>query len=148
VLGDKRRRFRQAVGARVRTLRARHGWSQEDLADRAGLHRTFVGAVERGQRGMNYDRLPDLAIALEVEPYALIPGWEAFTGSEPRDSWSVPLGLTMPEHARHEYNQRRLQELLEETERRVGPVPEEVKVAVDAEWRAALAAAGGADDEG
>jgi transcriptional regulator with XRE-family HTH domain len=69
----ERERFQQAVGGRIRTLRERTGWSQELLAGRAGLHRTFLGAVERGANGMSLDRLPDIAAALEVEPYALIP---------------------------------------------------------------------------
>jgi transcriptional regulator with XRE-family HTH domain len=102
---SERTAFLTAVGARVRALRERRGWSQEDLADAAGLHRTFVGAVERGANGMNLDRLPDLAAALEVEPYALVPGWEAFTGQEPRDTWSVPLGLVLPDAVRHEQGQ-------------------------------------------
>lgn len=139
----ERAAFLRAVGARVRTLRDRRGWSQEDLADAAGLHRTFVGAVERGQNGMNLDRLPDLAAALEVEPYALVPGWEAFTGGSPRDTWSVPLGLAFPEAVRHEHGQRRLRELVDELDRVNGPVTEEELAAVEREWQEALV---GTDD--
>ena len=133
-----RQRFRQAVGGRIRTMRERNGWSQEVLADRAGLDRTFLGKVERGASGMSYDRLPDIAAALEVEPYALIPGWEAFSGEEPRDTWTVPLGLAMPEAVLREHNLRRLDELLEDSQQRNGPVPDDVAAAVDTEWREAL----------
>ena len=40
----------QQFGARVRQLRRAQGWSQETLAERAGLHWTYVGSVERGER--------------------------------------------------------------------------------------------------
>jgi transcriptional regulator with XRE-family HTH domain len=99
--------FRAAVGSRIRTLRQRRGWSQEDLALHVGLHRTFVGAVERGACGMNLDRLPDVAAALEVEPYELVPDWRAFMGNEPVDRWAVPLGLVMPEAVKREHGERR-----------------------------------------
>jgi transcriptional regulator with XRE-family HTH domain len=132
----ERQQFRQAVGARVRTLRARHGYSQADLAMRAGLHRTFVGAVERGRNGINLGRLPDLAAALEVEPHTLIPGWGAFSGASPEDLWNVPLELGMPEDVRHEHAQRRLSELLDDSERRHGPIDPEIHAQVDEQWRA------------
>lgn len=40
----------QRFGAHVRKLRNARGWSQEHLAERAGLHWTYVGGVERGER--------------------------------------------------------------------------------------------------
>lgn len=43
------RRHREALGAAVRELRARLGFSQEALGFRGGLHRNYVGAVERGE---------------------------------------------------------------------------------------------------
>jgi transcriptional regulator with XRE-family HTH domain len=36
------------VGHRIRELRQKKGWSQEKLAEEAGLHRTYIGQVERG----------------------------------------------------------------------------------------------------
>jgi transcriptional regulator with XRE-family HTH domain len=42
------------------------GLSQEQLAERAGLHRTYVSSVERGQRNVGLDNILDLAAALEV----------------------------------------------------------------------------------
>jgi transcriptional regulator with XRE-family HTH domain len=41
--------FRKRFGDRIRALRNDRGWSQEELADRAGLHRTYIGSVERGE---------------------------------------------------------------------------------------------------
>ena len=38
------------LGKNVRRLREEQGWSQEDYADRAGIHRTYVADIERGRR--------------------------------------------------------------------------------------------------
>lgn len=53
-----------AFGARVRELRARKGWSQEGLAERSGLHRTYVGAVERGEQNVSLLNISKIAHAL------------------------------------------------------------------------------------
>ena len=42
--------IRQRLGRNVRRLREEKGWSQEDYADRAGIHRTYVSDIERGKR--------------------------------------------------------------------------------------------------
>lgn len=56
------------VANHVRRLRKKHGWSQEDLADRSGLHRTYVGAIERGERNITLHTLARLAAALACRP--------------------------------------------------------------------------------
>lgn len=63
--------FRQAFGKRVRVLRVTRGLSQEQLAELAGLHRTYVSSLERGQRNVGLDNVRALAAALDVEPSAL-----------------------------------------------------------------------------
>lgn len=50
----------------VRELRAQHGYSQEELAHRSGLHRTYVGAVERGERNITLLNAQRIADALQV----------------------------------------------------------------------------------
>jgi len=57
---------RRAFGQRVRELRMALGVSQEALADRAGLHRTYVGSIERGERNLSLDAIWCLADALGV----------------------------------------------------------------------------------
>ena len=60
------------VASNVRRLRAARGWSQEDLADQCSLHRTYVGAIERGERNITLATLERLATALEVIPADLL----------------------------------------------------------------------------
>ena len=56
------------VGANLRRVREAEGISQEDLAGRAGLHRTYVSGVERGVRNPTVKVLDKIAKALKVKP--------------------------------------------------------------------------------
>ncbi len=55
-----------AFGLRIKLLRVSRSWSQEQLAEAAGMHRTFIGQVERGQRGLNVLGLWRLAGAFNI----------------------------------------------------------------------------------
>lgn len=61
-----------AFGKRVREKREALGMSQEALAASAGLHRTYVGTVERGERNPALVNILRLAAALEVDPADLV----------------------------------------------------------------------------
>jgi transcriptional regulator with XRE-family HTH domain len=61
---EKDLRRRGDFGLRVRELRAPLGLSQEDLAHQAGLHRTYIGAIERGERNLSIDNIYAIADAL------------------------------------------------------------------------------------
>ena len=63
---------RLAFGQRLRALRREIGLSQEALADLAGIHRTYVGSVERGERNVALGNMNALADALGVSPAKLV----------------------------------------------------------------------------
>jgi len=58
---------RVLVGERIRNLRKERGWSQEELGEKADLHHTYVGAVERGEKNASIDTLDKIADALDIE---------------------------------------------------------------------------------
>jgi transcriptional regulator with XRE-family HTH domain len=60
------------VAAAVRRLRKKRGWSQEAFAARCGLHRTYVGAIERAEENLTLRTLDKLAKALGVRPADLL----------------------------------------------------------------------------
>lgn len=60
-------------GIKVRQMRLERGLSQETFADRCGLHRTYIGAVERGERNISIENIEKIAKALEV-PISLLFG--------------------------------------------------------------------------
>lgn len=67
----------QRFGSRVRAERERLGVSQEELADRAGMHRTYLGGVERGERNVGLLNLIRIARALRVSPAVLLKDFES-----------------------------------------------------------------------
>jgi len=62
----------ETLGATIRELRAGLGISQEALAERCDLHRTYVGGVERGERNVSLENIVRLATALKVTPSKLL----------------------------------------------------------------------------
>ena len=63
---------RAVFGRYLRELRQHRGFTQEELADRAHLHRNYVGGVERGERNISLINIVELARALSVKPAELL----------------------------------------------------------------------------
>lgn len=55
----------------VKTYRVQLGLSQEHLAEKAGLHRTYISAIECGKRSISLDNIQKIADALKIETYLL-----------------------------------------------------------------------------
>jgi transcriptional regulator with XRE-family HTH domain len=66
--------IRKKFGKRIRGLRQIRGYSQEDFADKCGLHRNYVGAVERGERNITFEGAASIAKALKISLSELFKG--------------------------------------------------------------------------
>jgi transcriptional regulator with XRE-family HTH domain len=64
--------IRQTLGANLKRLRTAKGWSQEEYAFEAGIHRTYISDIERGARNPTIEVLVKLAAPFGVEPAELI----------------------------------------------------------------------------
>jgi len=64
--------FRKTVGQNVRAFRLRLKLTQEQLAEKAGLHWTYISGVERGRYNVSLDTLVTLATALGRKPFELL----------------------------------------------------------------------------
>ena len=65
---------RRIFAKNLRRVRSEKGLSQEALADLAGLHRTYIGSVERGERNISIDNIERLAKALGCQVIDLLRG--------------------------------------------------------------------------
>jgi transcriptional regulator with XRE-family HTH domain len=66
----------KALGQRIRELRLKKGYSQESFADRCGVHRTFMGTVERGEPNLSFSNLAKVADALDMTLSEVLSGIE------------------------------------------------------------------------
>lgn len=70
IWGDNMRLL-SIFASNLKRYRTDRGLSQEEFADIAGLHRTYISAVERGKRSIALDNIEKIAAALEVDAYLL-----------------------------------------------------------------------------
>lgn len=62
------------LGASLRRLRMKRGWSQDVLSDKSGLHRAHIGEIERGETNVTLQTLKTLADTLSVRITDLLDG--------------------------------------------------------------------------
>lgn len=53
-------------GEKIHNLRKEKGWSQEELADRSGFHRTYIGFIERGERNISLKAIKTIADTFDI----------------------------------------------------------------------------------
>ena len=66
--------IQKALGSRIRDLRHKRGWSQEEFADICGIHRSHMGEIERGETNLTLSTLLVISQKLEVTISALFKG--------------------------------------------------------------------------
>ena len=66
--------IKSKFGAKVRALREPRGLSQEKLAELSGLHRTYIGSIERGERNISIINMNRIAIAFRCSLQELVEG--------------------------------------------------------------------------
>lgn len=71
--------LRKSVAAGIKARRRARGWSQEHLAHEAGLHRTFIGQVERSESNLSIDNLERISKALGMHACELLCAAESET---------------------------------------------------------------------
>jgi transcriptional regulator with XRE-family HTH domain len=64
--------LQRAVGRNLRAYRLARGLSQEAFADALGVHRTYMGGMERGERNLTLKSLERIAARIEVDPLSLL----------------------------------------------------------------------------
>lgn len=62
----------RVFGSNVKTYRQRIGLSQEAFAEKCGMHRTYISAIECFRRSISLENIQKIADALEIEPYQLL----------------------------------------------------------------------------
>jgi len=64
--------LQKTLGRNLRLYREQRGLSQEDFADLVGVHRTYMGGVERGERNLTLRSVERLAAMIDVDPLDLL----------------------------------------------------------------------------
>lgn len=72
ILYNMKSRILLEFGNNVRKARLRQNMSQEQLADRAGVHRTYIGMIERAEKNITLENIEKIAKALDVKPDKLL----------------------------------------------------------------------------
>lgn len=68
----KKRSLRAIFADNIRKARSKKGLSQEAFADLCGLHRTYIGSIERAERNVSIDNIERIARSLKLSPIDLL----------------------------------------------------------------------------
>jgi len=71
IFGEYMAEINKKVGFSIRKYREQKGWSQEQLAFEADLHRAYIGQIERGEKNIGLMNLEKIAKALTIRPEVL-----------------------------------------------------------------------------
>ena len=66
--------IKRALGKRVRELRDARDWSQEQMGEASGMHWTYIGQVERGERNLTLESIQKIAKAFRLKISELFQG--------------------------------------------------------------------------
>jgi transcriptional regulator with XRE-family HTH domain len=69
---EKRLLPEKRLGAAIRSARLAAGWSQEELSFQCGLHRTYIGSVERGEKNLTLKNLLRIAKSMQLSGASLL----------------------------------------------------------------------------
>jgi transcriptional regulator with XRE-family HTH domain len=87
----------KALGQRIRQLRTEQGHSQEAFADKCGVHRTFMGTIERGESNLSFQNILKVAITLGVSLSVLFQDLEEKANPKPDASMAPKTGRSRRE---------------------------------------------------
>ena len=88
------------IGQRIRSYRTQCGYSQEELAERAGCHSTYIGQLERGEKNATVENLYKVATALDVSLSELLSNLHTETPTQasiPQACYELLLSKTKAE---------------------------------------------------
>jgi transcriptional regulator with XRE-family HTH domain len=85
------------LGKRVHELRGAKKWSQEEFAHISGLHRTYIGQIELGEKNISFGNLSKIAGVLGGDPYpSCCPVWKTASRCRRKRKPEVRSPLTLP----------------------------------------------------
>jgi len=64
--------IKKQLGKKVKEIRLKKGYSQEEIAFRCGLHRTYISDIERGGRNVSVENIKKIADAFNIDPSELL----------------------------------------------------------------------------
>jgi transcriptional regulator with XRE-family HTH domain len=80
------------LGQRIRDLRKERGWSQERFADVCGVHRTYMGHLERGEKNVSFNTLVRLSEALGISLPELLSDQGKRASKAPKKGKAITIG--------------------------------------------------------